>query len=376
MKIAFVIPGGVDRSGRDRVVPMFLWLIERLARRHELHVFVVDYYPDPQDYRLLGATVHDLGRPPAIRGVRRLIMQRRLETALRAHGPFDLLHAYWGMPAGAATTSIAARVGAPAIVTFDSGELVRLDDIAYGLQRRWIDRHAIRRTIRRAAAITVPTQFMARIAAEAGAQPSIVPVGVDATRFPPPGDRPDGPPWKLIRVGSLNRVKDYATLMDAMTLLADRRDIHLDVVGEDTLGGAIQRMAEQIGVAESVTFHGVQPTDVVARLMAAAHLNVVSSRHESANVTVLEAACAGVPTVGTAVGYVADWHPDRAIAVPPRNPAALATAIRDLLRDADRRRRLAGAARAWALAHDADWTAAAFERVYEAALTQRSRLVR
>ena len=372
MKIAFVIPGGVDRSGRDRVVPAFLWLIERLARRHELHVFVLDYYPSPQDYPLLGASVHDLGRPAAVPGARRLMMTGRLASALRAHGPFDVLHAYWGMPAGAATTSVAHRIGTPAVVTFSSGELVRLDDIGYGLQRRWIDRRAIRHIVRRAAAITVPTDYMARMPALGGTRPEVVPVGVDPSHFRGAVDRAAGPPWRLIRVGSLNRVKDHATLMDAMQrLIAGVPDVHLDVVGEDTLGGAVQAMAERLGITRAVTFHGVQPTDVVAGLMARAHLNLVSSRHESANVTVLEAACSGLPTVGTAVGYVADWHPARAVAVPPRDPAALAAAIRDLLGDADRRARLAAAAQAWALEHDADWTAAAFERVYSAVVTQR-----
>src|SRR5262250_2971305 len=102
MKLGLVVPGGVDRTGRDRVVPMFLWLIERLARRHELHVFVVDYYPEPCDYDLLGARVHDLGKPGGLPGIRRLIIERRLDAAVRRHGPFDVLHGYWGVPAGIA----------------------------------------------------------------------------------------------------------------------------------------------------------------------------------------------------------------------------------------------------------------------------------
>ena len=32
MKLALVLPGGVDRSGELRVIPAFLALIERLAR--------------------------------------------------------------------------------------------------------------------------------------------------------------------------------------------------------------------------------------------------------------------------------------------------------------------------------------------------------
>ena len=34
MKLALVLPGGVDRSGEYRVFPVFMALIERLARRH------------------------------------------------------------------------------------------------------------------------------------------------------------------------------------------------------------------------------------------------------------------------------------------------------------------------------------------------------
>ena len=31
MRVALVVPGGLDRSGRTRVVPSLLWLVERLA---------------------------------------------------------------------------------------------------------------------------------------------------------------------------------------------------------------------------------------------------------------------------------------------------------------------------------------------------------
>jgi glycosyltransferase involved in cell wall biosynthesis len=93
-------------------------------------------------------------------------------------------------------------------------------------------------------------------------------------------------------------------------------------------------------------------------------LVVVSSRHEAAGVVVLEAASAGVPVVGTAVGYVADWAPERAVSVPPGDPTALADAIEAALLDRPRRQRVAAAAREWTLAHDADWSVAQFERVY------------
>src|SRR3954453_3966799 len=62
MRTALIVTGGVDASARDRVVPALLWLIERLARRHDLHVFALHYHRKPRSYPLLGATVHALGR--------------------------------------------------------------------------------------------------------------------------------------------------------------------------------------------------------------------------------------------------------------------------------------------------------------------------
>jgi glycosyltransferase involved in cell wall biosynthesis len=361
MKIALIVPGGVDRSGRERVVPVLLWLIERLARRHSLHVFVLDYYTEPCTYQLFGATIHDLGRVTGPPGFRRNRVAARLATALRQHGPFDVAHAYWGMPAGVAATAVAEQVRVPVVVTLSSGELVSLKDISYGLQRRWLDRRAIRRMLRHASAVTVPTAYMASQLAAHRRDPVIIPMGADSTRFVPSA-RANGPPWRLIRVASINRVKDHPTLLRAIAALPD--SVTLDIVGEDTLGGAMQRFATELRIDRRVTFHGWQPTERLATLYQSAHINVVSSRHEASNVTMVEAAFSGIPTVGTLVGYVSDWHPDRAIGVPIGDSPALATAISSLLQDSARREQIAANARQWAVAHDADWTANAFEMLY------------
>ena len=58
MKLALLMPGGVDRSGEHRVIHAFLWLLERLARRHEVHVFALNQEPEPAEWDLLGAHVH------------------------------------------------------------------------------------------------------------------------------------------------------------------------------------------------------------------------------------------------------------------------------------------------------------------------------
>ena len=41
MRVALVVTGGVDRSGRERVIPALLSFIQRQARRHELVVYAL-----------------------------------------------------------------------------------------------------------------------------------------------------------------------------------------------------------------------------------------------------------------------------------------------------------------------------------------------
>ena len=91
MKLAIVTPGGVDESGTERVIPAFLWLIERLARRHDVHVFALSQEPRPRDWPLLGATVHNVGTV----GARRLRFHRLFAREHRV-APFDLVHALFG----------------------------------------------------------------------------------------------------------------------------------------------------------------------------------------------------------------------------------------------------------------------------------------
>jgi glycosyltransferase involved in cell wall biosynthesis len=254
----------------------------------------------------------------------------------------------------------------PSVVTCDSGEFVRLDDIGYGAQATVRQRWAVRVMARLASRVLVCTTYQARLAAACGVRTVLVPIGADVARFHPPASAPaDGPPWRLLQVASLNRVKDQQTLLAAFArLLAAGVDAVLEIAGEDTLGGAVQREAERLGVAQRVTFHGAVPSAALAALYQRAHLFVLSSRHEGGPVVALEAAAAGLPIVGTAVGYVADWAGERAVAVPPHDAALLADAIASLIADPERRARLAASARDWVFRYDADWTAGEHDRLY------------
>src|SRR5579859_3526859 len=117
MKIGIVTPGGFDRSGRERVIPAFLWLVERLAQRHEVHVYTLYQYPRPEEYRLLGAAVHNLGyrrrRPEPGQ------LAHALRTLRREHrrGRFDVLHGLWATESGLITALCGRVERIPNVVT-------------------------------------------------------------------------------------------------------------------------------------------------------------------------------------------------------------------------------------------------------------------
>jgi glycosyltransferase involved in cell wall biosynthesis len=253
----------------------------------------------------------------------------------------------------------------PVIVTADSGEFVADHKIAYGFQRRWIDRRLIRDTMRRAARVTVCTRHMQTLAARVGFNSTVIPIGVPAALFTRTEVTGDGP-WRLLHMAHLNPVKDQATLLRAFAVMRRRHDAHLDIAGGDTMGGRMQALAGDLGLASHVTFHGAVTQDTVRGLVSRAHLHVMSSRHEAAGVSVLEAAAAGIATAGTRVGYVADWAPDAAVAVEPGDAAALAAAVSDLLDQPARRRALGEQARARARAFTIDESVAAFNALYRA----------
>lgn len=138
----------------------------------------------------------------------------------------------------------------------------------------------------------------------------------------------------------------------------------MDIAGEDTLNGEMQALTEQLGLSGRVKFHGFLTQRQLRPLVETADLMLLSSRHETGPLAALEAAVAGVPTVGTRVGHIAEWAPEAAISVPIGDWAGLAAAVRRLLEDEELRLSIAREALKRAIVEDADNTAERFRALY------------
>ncbi len=363
MRIAVVVPGGLHPSGTEQVVPSWLALFERLAKSHEIHAFALKHLPEAQDYSLRGFTVHDLGRPSAPAGLTRWAQERALTHALDQHGPFDLIHGFHADPAGQLAARAGKRLNIPSVVTCDSGEFVSIPSIDYGSQRTALGRRAVGEACSLASVVHVCTNFMAGLARSHGFTTTVILL----TSVTGPIERPlhdSSGPFRLVQIASLSRVKNQRLVIDALRIVRGKIDAHLDLVGEDTLSGELQRHAATIGVAPHITFHGFLPQNRVVDVLRRADLFVQSSLHEAAGVAVLEAAAADVPVIGTPAGYVSDWAPTKAAAVVEATPDSLAQGIVALHSDPDRRREITAKARAVSVDHDTAWVAGQFDQLY------------
>ncbi|MEA2516563.1 MAG: hypothetical protein QOG16_401 [Actinomycetota bacterium] len=145
-------------------------------------------------------------------------------------------------------------------------------------------------------------------------------------------------------------LKGLVYLVEALAKLrTEIDDAHLVVVGSPRRGGRVLDAIKRFDVADHVAFESKVDSLRFAELYAMSEVAVVPSLYEGFSLPAAEAMSAGVPVVATTGGAlpeVVGTDGAAGILVPPRDVGALATAIRDLLTDPDRREAMGRAGRA------------------------------
>jgi glycosyltransferase involved in cell wall biosynthesis len=150
----------------------------------------------------------------------------------------------------------------------------------------------------------------------------------------------------VMTIGRLTHMKGQRCLLDAVPgLVARFPDLAVVLLGDGPLRGALQTQAAALGVCGQVLFAGHRPD--ARRLLAAADVFVLSSRHEGMPLAALEAMEAALPVVATRVIGSAEVVDDGVTGalVRPADPTALGAAVARLLADPALRRRQGAAGR-------------------------------
>ncbi|WP_369018020.1 glycosyltransferase [Thermatribacter velox] len=135
-----------------------------------------------------------------------------------------------------------------------------------------------------------------------------------------------------IAVGRFDPQKNYASLFQAFTQVLKRRpDARLLIAGDGPLRPSMEVLAEELGIAERVSFLGIRRD--VPELMNASDAYVMSSAWEGMPNVLLEAHATGLPIVATDVGGNGEIVLDgvTGFLVPPGEPDSLAQAMMRLM---------------------------------------------
>jgi L-malate glycosyltransferase len=129
----------------------------------------------------------------------------------------------------------------------------------------------------------------------------------------------------------------------AVKLLPDQPDARVVIAGEGELRPSLEQQIKQHHLEKHVLLAGFRP-DILS-LHKAFDIFVMSSVTEGLGTSLLDAMACGKPVVATNVGGIPEVVADgeTGILVPPRDPAAMAEALRQLLADPALRERMGAA---------------------------------
>jgi glycosyltransferase involved in cell wall biosynthesis len=331
---------------------------------------VLLHHPEPGILRLVDEAAKLGIRAVAVprQAAHRLAGMISLWRVLRAERP-AVFHAHLSWPFACKSGVRAAWLArVPAIVgtaqLYMAPDAGRRPPLVLGLYRRII---AVSEEVKRryAAELRVPARTLV-VVRNAIRVPPAVPSRNPSLRATLVQGRPD---FVVLTPARLHPQKGHEYLLQAAAKVPDATFV---LAGDGPLRAVLEAQAREQGVAARCVFLGQR--DDVPMLLAAADLFVLPSLFEGLPVSILEAMAAERPVVATAIGGTDEVivPEESGLLVPPRDPAALASAIRRLQADPALARRLAAAARVRVEREfSSEATARNVMRVYDEVLAKR-----
>ena len=301
MRVLHVL-GAMNRGGAET------WLMHvlRTVDRSRLHLDFLVHSQKPAAYdeeiRALGSKVIvcPLGRNP-------VSYARKLQGALRQHGPYDVVHSHVHHFSGL-VLAVAKHIGVPKRIAHSHSNTGPIDSSAWMPRRLYLS--SMQRLIQRYATVGLAASEEAGRALW-GAQWSrdsrwrIFYCGIDLVPFQSNLNKSDvrmeleipKDTYVVGNVGRFDHPKNHMHVLQVFRALVGRMsNVRLLLVGDGPLREDIEREVTRLGLDHYVLFIGVRG-DVPRLLLGGIDLMLFPSLHEGLPVVVLEAQAAGVPVV-------------------------------------------------------------------------------
>lgn len=169
----------------------------------------------------------------------------------------------------------------------------------------------------------------------------------------------------LVHVGRFNAQKNHEGLLRAFQKIhAQYPNCRLNLLGDGELRETIEKLADELGIAENVHFLGSQSN--VYPFLNEADIFLLPSRYEGMPMTIIEAMGTGLPIVATAVGGVPDMLTDHQSGLLVEcEPEAVSRAVLELMDDEALREKLGKNAKKDSRRFSAEYMAEEYCRVYQ-----------
>ena len=228
----------------------------------------------------------------------------------------------------------------------------------------WAD---ARRTFALTRAVTTPTRRAADFLESTLDIDGVIPIscGIDRSNYTP--DLTPRDAHRILFVGRLTTEKGIDVVLRALAQLDPELHATFDIVGGGDQRRNLEQLAEQLGIADRVTFHGHASEDDLRSLYTRASVFAIASIAELQSIATMEAMASGLPVVAAdAVALPHLVHDgENGYLFEPGNVDQLTARLTDVLTAApDERLRMQQASLDGVRVHDIGRTLDTFEALY------------
>lgn len=173
----------------------------------------------------------------------------------------------------------------------------------------------------------------------------------------------------VICVAELHERKGQKYLIEAIPeVVSEFPNVKFVFVGDGPARANLEELVSRLKLEHHVTFTGQQKN--ISKLLKSSDIFCLPSRREAFGMVNLEAMLAGLPVIASRVGGIPDIVVDgkTGILVEPENPQALTKALKNLIKNPEKRTAMTLSGQKQALKFAASTMAKEYEKVYEEVL--------
>jgi glycosyltransferase involved in cell wall biosynthesis len=353
-RIAIWIHGGVGTGHFSQGYPPLEKLLIELSRYFELVIYSQsqvspDFQPTNFSIRSASSTLKG-GTLRWLSLITNFIRDHRVKK-------FDAIFAFWGYPAGFLATCVSKISGIPCAVYVLGSDAAGIPSIDFGIFHKPLPRKLAMWTYNNATLLLSISDFQKKQLEEFGLTRTIIsiPWGAETALYKF-SSKKRGDVLRIIHVGHLTPVKDQATMLRAVAIIAKHHPVDLRIFGVDCMNGAIQKICRELKIETSVQFLDMVPYHDMPEQYAWADIMLHTSLSEGQSMALTEAAACGVLLAGTKVGLLYDLGERCGIVVETGDFEELSSKVLAIIRDDERWNNKVQQAKSWSEAHDLSWT--------------------